>query len=90
MICYVMMCYLIYAIGVLTYAMLGSLTHVMSCYVMLSALYNNMCYVMTCYIAAICYVNRVLGYDISYVNMLHVYSCRREHHYEDMKTTRKT
>ena len=43
---------------------------------MLIALYNHMCDVMTCYIAAVCYVNCVLGYDkICYVNMLHVLSC---------------
>ena len=81
-----MMCSLRYVNGVLTYAMVGSLTHVMLCYVMLcygmlyyvmlTALYNNMCYVMTCYIAEGCYVNCVLDYDdICYVNMLHVLSC---------------
>ena len=53
-----MMCSLRYVTGVLTYAMVGSLTHVMLCYVML-------------WYAILCYVNcivqqHVLRYDMLY------------------------
>ena len=41
--------------------------HAMLCYVILTAVYNNMCYAMTCYIAAGCYVDCVLGYDNIYI-----------------------